>query len=87
MTNIPIKFNESNNLDVKFKSGSNNIKLKDMYSAYYQIYDGDYIVTPTQYEQVLYTNNKLMKGNVIVEPIPWYYGLISYDDECVITVS
>jgi len=76
-----------NNFDVNFKPGGNNIHLTDMRSAYYKIYDGDYIVTPTQEEQILYTKNKLMKGNVIIEPIPWYYGLISYDSEKVITVS
>ena len=43
------------------------------------IYRGEYEVTPSQSEQVLETANKLLRENVVVAPIPCYYGLITYN--------
>lgn len=38
-----------------------------------EIYDGEYIVTPsTNSEQTLNTANKLMKENVVVKEIPYF---------------
>lgn len=42
-------------------------------------YTGQYSVTPTGERVVLDTNGKGMNGNVIVEPIPSNYGLITWD--------
>lgn len=59
------------------------------YIQYYsdmEVYPGVTTVTPTQSQQVLNTNGYLMDRNVIVEPIPWYYGLITWNGS-VLTVS
>lgn len=50
------------------------------------IYRGEYEVTPSQSEQVLETADKLLRENVVVAPIPYYYGLITYNGS-IITVS
>ena len=50
------------------------------------IYRGEYQVTPSQSEQVLETADKLLRENVVVAPIPYYYGLITYNGS-IITVS
>lgn len=50
------------------------------------IYGGPYDVTPTRYAQTLETNGKRMAGDVTVNPIPSYYGLITYNGS-VLTVS
>lgn len=42
-------------------------------------YTGSYEVTPSDQEQVLQTNGLLMDGNVIINPIPSNYGLITWD--------
>lgn len=42
-------------------------------------YDGEYEVTPTRSTQVLETGGFKMAQNVIVNPIPRNYGLITYD--------
>ena len=49
-------------------------------------YTGEYEVTPTQETQTLLTKNKRMTHNVVINPIPEYYGLITWDG-AVLTVS
>lgn len=44
-----------------------------------EIYDGDYEVTPTQETQILLTKNKAMAEDVVINPIPSNYGLITYN--------
>lgn len=42
-------------------------------------YEGEYVVTPSAVRQILQTKNKCMGENVVVEPIPSNYGLITYN--------
>lgn len=42
-------------------------------------FGGPYEVTPTNQEQVLQTNGKVMSNDVIIGPIPNNYGLITWD--------
>lgn len=42
-------------------------------------YDGPYEVTPTRYVQILPTIGMKMNDNVTVNPIPYNYGLITWD--------
>lgn len=42
-------------------------------------YKGEYIITPTTYEQILNTAGKIMAKDVIVERIPANYGLITWN--------
>ena len=42
-------------------------------------YDGDYVITPSQEEQVLQTQNLLSKENFTIKPIPSNYGLITWN--------
>ena len=51
-----------------------------------EAYTGSYEVIPTQYEQTLQTQDKLMTDNVRVLPIPSNYGLITWNGS-VLTVS
>lgn len=52
-----------------------------------ELYDGDYVVTPTKQVQTIETKGKLMRENVQVAAIPQNYGLISYDQKKIITVT
>lgn len=54
--------------------------------VYPESYTGDLVVTPTRETQTLYTEHLTMPGNVIVNPIPPQYGLITYNGS-VLTVS
>lgn len=50
------------------------------------VYNGGYEVTPSQETQVLQTRGHAMQQNVVVNPIPSYYGRISYNG-AILTVS
>ena len=50
-------------------------------------YEGDYAVTPKAEKQVMLTKGKYMVDDVVVNPIPQEYGLITYDHNRTITVS
>ena len=54
--------------------------------ATYERYDGEYEVIPSTEEQILETEMKLAKKNIIIKPIPQNYGLITWDGST-ITVS
>ena len=54
--------------------------------ASYEKYDGEYEVIPSTEEQILETEMKLAKKNIIIKPIPQNYGLITWDGS-VLTVS
>ena len=58
----------------------------EIYNVESEPYEGEYQVTPSQSEQVLETADKLLRENVVVAPIPYYYGLITYNGS-IITVS
>lgn len=62
------------------------IRLDVSSGADLQGYDGPYVVTPTREEQELPTKYRNMSQNVIVNPIPSNYGLITWDGS-VLTVS
>lgn len=47
------------------------------YHAYPE-YHGDTQVLPTENYRVLYTKDKLVRNNIIVDPIPEYYGRVNY---------
>lgn len=49
-------------------------------------YQGEYRITPSTQTQTLNTSGKYLQNNVVVEPIPSNYGLITYNGST-ITVS
>lgn len=57
----------------------------EIYSVETPPYEGEYLVTPSEFTQTLQTARKRLEQNVIVEPIPSNYGRISYSGS-VITV-
>lgn len=49
-------------------------------------YEGEYEITPSDSIQVLQTEELMMKGNLIINPIPSGYGKIGWDGQ-VLSVS
>ena len=49
-------------------------------------YTGSYEVTPTNEEQTLPTKNKTLERNIVVNPVPNNYGLITWNGST-LTVS
>ena len=50
------------------------------------VYDGITEVTPSNQAQVLQTSNKALTRNIVVNPIPSNYGLVTWNGS-VLTVS
>ena len=46
---------------------------------YEDVYTDSYVVTPTRATQILFTDNKYMKENIIINPIPKNYGLVTWN--------
>lgn len=65
---------------------SAKFKVAEGIPIYPNAYTGAYEVTPTRETQTLATENLMMTDNVIVNPIPPQYGLITYNGS-IITVS
>lgn len=81
-----VRFNQtSQTLNVKFKSNNRrfDVRFKDLQQITVrpdaEYYEGEYNVTPTTEAQTLKTANKLMIENVVINPIPKNYGLITYN--------
>ena len=43
------------------------------------VYDGITDITPSQDTQILQTSNKTLTRNIVVNPIPSNYGLVTWD--------
>lgn len=56
------------------------------FNGEYPTYTGAYEVTPTEEEQVLSTTSRTLTADIVVNPIPNNYGLITWDGTA-ITVS
>ena len=63
-----------------------DVELGMRVSAADEHYEGEYTVTPSSETQTLNTTGFLMDGDVVINPIPSNYGLITYNG-AVLTVS
>ena len=50
-------------------------------------YEGPFEATPADKMQVFQTGGKLMGNNFVVNPIPQKYGLITYNQDRIITIT
>lgn len=50
------------------------------------VYEGEYEFTPSQNEQIVEISDKLAKENIIINPIPNNYGLVTWNGG-IITIS
>lgn len=66
---IKVKFKDQNAYEVRFRA----------LQSIYERYEGEYIVTPQKTSQTLYTEGLIMSGNIVINPIPNNYGLVTYN--------
>ena len=59
-----------------------NISLKTKYNEY----EGNYEITPSNKINILNTKDKVLYENIVVNPIPSNYGLITWNGH-ILTVS
>ena len=65
--------------DVQFLSQTQIVRDISEEGSNIESYTDSYMITPTQSTQVLFTNNKYMKDNLIINPIPKNYGLVTWN--------
>ena len=76
---------ESNKIPVNFGNGEKHFtagfaEFQQLHSpAEVEEYTGAYEVTPTKERQILETRGKLATENIVIEPVPKNYGLITYN--------
>lgn len=81
VAHLTVQTNQQNNrLKLQTNNVNTNMSLDtEINVTALPIYTGQYTVTPTQYTQVLYTDDHSMVNNVTVNPIPSNYGLITWN--------
>lgn len=77
-----IEFSIADNQDTAVLRIGNPLIIRDPDPPY----EGPYTVTPSASRQTLATRGYAMTGNVVIEPIPQNYGLVSYNGS-IITIS
>lgn len=85
---FPVTFSGGADFRVKF---SESAELKAIFTPVIVVHDadyfeGDYEYTPTQAEQTIPIQGKTATQDIIIQPIPSNYGLITWDGS-VLTVS
>jgi hypothetical protein len=50
-------------------------------------YEGVYEIEPTNERQILPTKHKVLEQDLVINPIPERYGLVTYDDRKIITIT
>jgi len=57
-----------------------NVKMKDYgRGAYHPKYEGNYIFTPSRETQTVPTADKILEQDIVINPIPKNYGLITWN--------
>ena len=82
--NINVTFEEEKNFDCSFNDEQQFVCDFDGIAV--ADYTGSYTVDPSQQTQVLPTMNRTLNQNIIINPLPSYYGLITWDGST-LTVS
>lgn len=71
--------NESVNFDVDFYSeNAFAAEMNPVIKVYPDVYEGSYEYTPTNDTQIVEAKNMTLADNIVINPIPSNYGLISW---------
>lgn len=79
---VRLKVQESvNRFPIKVQSSGENVEIGvgTRVVAPYPDYDGAYEFTPSSSTQVIDTEKKLLRNDIVINPIPSNYGLISWN--------
>lgn len=85
----PLKFEISGDAGISFDLDESDAVEFEIRSPTYidvDIYDGGYVFTPAEEEQVIQTTNKTLTQDIIINPIPSNYGKITWNGST-LTVS
>lgn len=82
MQSIPLTVSGGGSIHMEVSGGGSiPMELDQVRVVYYDrpAYTGDYTVTPSTERQILQTNGKRMTDDLVIEPIPNNYGLVTWD--------
>lgn len=82
---VTVDFNEDQAFSVAFDDGG-GFDVDFGSTPTQSDYDGPYEVTPTDQAQILSTADKVLEADIVIDPIPSNYGLITWNGT-VINVS
>ena len=71
-----VTFNNAQDMNVQFQE---DVFICDFEGVMSSDYTGPYEVTPTGEQQILETAGKTLEANIVINPVPNYYGLIEWD--------
>lgn len=75
-----IEFIADDAFDIWFESSNDSFDIGfDAVIDRYQKYDGGYEFTPSQETQTIQTAGKVVLENIVINPIPSNYGLITWN--------
>lgn len=80
-----VQFNENNSFECSFEQQPEYI-VDYGKEAPIGDYESSYFVTPSNERQIMPTANRTLSQNIIIEPIPSNYGLITWNGST-LTVS
>ncbi len=83
-TQSEVSFDGTHSIDVEFTQNTFNVEFGTTIAE--GDYSGTYEVTPSNQAQILPTANKKLSQNIIINPIPNNYGLITWNG-ATLTVS
>ena len=81
---MPVKLKQSEGYTVSLAMNEFDVDISNLHPM--GEYNGAYNITPSEETQVLQTTGKRLTHNVVVEPIPENYGLITWNG-AVLTIS
>ena len=77
MSDLIVQFQDAQSMDVRLSEDSGfSCSIDGVIVA---DYDGSYSVTPSAERQMLPTSGKILTMDIVVEPIPSNYGLITWN--------
>ena len=84
MIEFDVQFQNAQSMDVSFSEGETFSCSMD--GVIVGDYAGSYVATPGETQQTLPTSGKICEMDIVVEPIPSNYGLITWNGST-LTVS
>lgn len=84
MSDLIVRFQDAQSMDVRLSEDSGFSCSMD--GVIVGDYEGSYVATPSAEQQTLPTSGKILTMDIVVEPIPSNYGLITWNGST-LTVS
>ena len=86
MNDLIITLESKKSIDLIASDSISDLELTLGESSQYPVYHGATTFTPTQEAQIAFTAGKVVLQDIHINPIPYNYGLVTYQGN-IITIS